>query len=89
MQGKEADLSKMMLTQTLQLEYEGLCRLDVLGLADSPENDQEEAYSEFKEQLKESPEGWYETGLPWKGNHPVLPNNEGGSLRRLAQRSQG
>ena len=51
---------------------------------DSPEGDQEEVYSEFKEQLKQSPEGWYETGLPWKGNHPVLPNNEGGSLRRLA-----
>ena len=27
--------------------------------------------------------GWYQTGLPWKGNHPPLPSNEGGSLRRL------
>ena len=29
-------------------------------------------------------EGWYETGLPWRGNHPVLPNNKEGSLKRLA-----
>ena len=27
--------------------------------------------------------GWYETGLSWKGNHPPLPTNEQGSLRRL------
>ncbi len=27
-------------------------------------------YEEFKEQLVRSPEGWYETGLPWRANHP-------------------
>ena len=52
----------MMLTQTSQLEYEELCRMDVLGLAD-----QRAVYGEFKEQLVRSGEGWYETGLPWKG----------------------
>ena len=41
-------------------------------------------YDEFKEQLRRSEEGWYETGLPWKGNHALLPNNKEGSLRRLA-----
>ena len=41
-------------------------------------------YDEFKEQLRRSDEGWYETGLPWKGNHTPLPNNKEGSLRRLA-----
>ena len=40
-------------------------------------------YEEFKEQLTRSAEGWYETGLPWKGNHPPLPNNKSGSLKRL------
>ncbi|KAK3743472.1 hypothetical protein QZH41_003295 [Actinostola sp. cb2023] len=58
-------------------------RLDVLGLQDFPEGDQNQVYTEFKEQLVRSPEGWYETGLPWKGNHPPLHNNEAGSLRRL------
>ena len=41
-------------------------------------------YNEFKEQLIRSKEGWYETGLPWRGNHPLLPPNKQGSLRRLS-----
>ena len=30
-----------------------------------------------------SKEGWYETKLPWKANHPELPNNKEGSLGLL------
>jgi hypothetical protein len=74
----------MFLTQTSQWDYEELCRMDVLGLADNTEHDQNEVYAEFREQLTRSEEWWYETGLPWKGNHPQLPNNYNGSLRRLA-----
>ena len=81
--GKEFDRKKMLLTQTNQLDYEQLCRLDVLGLEDTPEHDQRVVYDEFKEQLTRSPEGWYETGLPWRGNSPALPTNERGSRRRL------
>jgi hypothetical protein len=83
-QGKKLDYSAMFLTQTSQCDYEEQCRMDVLGLADNPEHDQHEVYAEFREQLTRSEEGWYETGLPWKGNHPQLPNNYNGSLRRLA-----
>ena len=91
--GKEVDLSPMFLMQTSSLDYDELCRLDVLGLADSSTGDQTEVYAEFKEQLTRD-EGWYETGLPWRGNHPSLPSNEVGSLRRLDNlvrklRSQG
>ena len=81
--GQEFDRNSMMLTQTSQLEYEELCRLDVLGLADSPPYDQQAVYGEFKEQLVRSEQGWYETGLPWKGDRSALPNNENGSLQRL------
>ena len=92
--GKEVDLSPMFLTQTSTVDYDNLCRLDVLGLADCATGDQDEVYSEFKEQLRRDEEGWYETSLPWKGNHPPLPCNEAGSLRRLTGlvkklRSQG
>lgn len=83
-QGKEIDYSAMLFAQTSQRDYEDLCRLDVLGLADKPEYDQSSVYSEFQEQLTRSNEGWYETGLPWKGNYPPLPNNHSGSQRRLA-----
>ena len=81
--GDEVDMSKVFQTQTSVSDYEGLCRLDVLGLEDSPTGDQHIVYEEFREQLKRSPDGWYETGLPWKGNHPPLPDNKYGSLRRL------
>ena len=92
--GKEVDLSPMFLTQTSTVDYDNLCRLDVLGLTDCATGDQEEVYSEFKEQLRRDEEGWFETSLPWKGNHPPLPSNEAGSLRRLTGlvkklRSQG
>ena len=83
--GKESlDLTNVLLTQTLHVDYEELCRLDVLGLSDTPSNDQSSVYAEFKEQLVRHEEGWYETGLPWRGNHPLLPNNKEESLRRIA-----
>ena len=81
--GNEYDHNRMLLTQTSQTDYEELCRLDILGLADSHEHDQKAVYDEFKEQLVRDEDGWYETGLPWRGNHPVLPSNKQESIRRL------
>ena len=78
-----ADESNMFLAQTSAVDYDELCRLDVLGLEDVPTGDQHVVYDEFREQLKRDHQGWYETGLPWKGDHPPLPCNETGSLRRL------
>ena len=73
----------MLLTQTSQSDYENLCRLDVLGLADVSENDQSMVHAEFKKQLVRADKGWYETCLPWPENHPELLNNKRGSLQRL------
>ena len=83
--GRENVGSPVLLTQSAFTDYEQLCSLDVLGLADTHENDQLPVYEEFKEQLERSPAGWYETSLPWKGNHPALPSNETGSKKRLEQ----
>ena len=81
--GAEVDRKAMFLTQTSYVDYGELCRLHVLGLQDSTEDDQSVVHEEFKEQLKRSSEGWYETGLPLRSNHPYLPSNDAGSLRRL------
>ena len=81
--GTETDLDKMFLAQTASNDYEELYRMDVLGLEDKPNGDQSVVHEEFLEQLSRSPEGWYETGLPWKGDHPPLPSNKSGSLKRL------
>jgi hypothetical protein len=81
--GVEFDKNTMLLTETSQADFENLCRLDVLGLADSSENDQDAVYDDFKENLMRNQAGWYETNLPWKTNHPDLPTNGTGSRRRL------
>ena len=83
--GQEDQESRVFLTQSALTDYEQLCALDVLGLTDSHENDQQQVYEEFKEQLGRSDTGWYETKLPLKGNHAPLPSNERGSKRRLDQ----
>ena len=73
--GAETDLSSVYFAVNSTADYERLCALDVLGLAETPTGDWGDGYDEFKEQLSRSPEGWYETTLPWKGNHLPLPNN--------------
>ena len=80
--GSESDLTNMFMTQTSAVDYDALCRLDVLALQDQPAGDQDLVHEEFKEQLVRNPEEWYETGLLWKGNHPPLLDNQHGSLRR-------
>ena len=92
--GKEVDLTTVFCTQTSQIDYDNLCKLDVLGLADTSTGDQAEVYAEFKEQFTQDAEGWYEMGLPWRGNHPSLPNNGVRTFRWLGNlvrklRSQG
>lgn len=82
--GADSHPSVSCLVINTALDHEKLCALDVLGLADSPSGDQDVVYQEFREQLTRNPEdGWYETGLPWKGDHPPLPSYQNGSLRRL------
>ena len=72
----------MFLAQTAQPDYEELCRMDILGLQDTSVGDQNVVHAEFLEQLKRDPkEGWYESGLPWKEDHPPLPSNESNSLK--------
>ena len=82
--GAEVDIENMFLTETSVTDSEELCRLDVLGLEDTTIGDQSVVHQEFLEHLKHRPEGWYETALPWKGNHPPLPDNKLGSFKRLA-----
>ena len=81
--GAEFDKGTMFMTQTSWADFEDLCRMHVLGFADTSESDQVSVYQDFKEQLQRDSTGWYETSLSWKSNHPHLPTNEAGSRRRL------
>jgi len=81
--GKEAELGKAFFTSSSAADYAQLCNLDVLGLEDKPEGNQQIVYDEFIEQLDQTEDGWYETGLLWKPGHKTLPTNERGSIKRL------
>ena len=63
--GAEKNLSPTYLAVIANSDYERLCTLDVLGLADNPTSDQGDVYEEFKEQLMRSTEGWYKMGFPF------------------------
>ena len=49
--GREDSDGPVLFTQSTSNNYEQLCALDVLGLADTHENDQQAVYTEFTEQL--------------------------------------
>lgn len=59
--------------------------MDVLGLDDTTVGDQRAVYEEFTEQLYRSPDGWNESGLPWKGNsYPTSTNDANSQCRSQA-----
>ena len=70
--GKDAG-SPVLLTQSAFTDYEQPCSLDVLGLADTQER------PAFGVQRIQRTAGWYDTKLPWKGNHPTVASNKAGS----------
>ena len=45
--GRDIDHTNMLLTQSSYVDYEGLSRLDVMGLQDVPERDQQAEYVEL------------------------------------------
>ena len=81
--GNEIDLNNLTLLRTSRYDYEKLCNLGALGVQDIPKIHEDIVHTNFKEQLKLSDEGWYETRLMWKQGKENLRNNEIGSLRRL------
>ena len=81
--GQESGLTNMMFSKTSVHNYENICSLDMLGVKEDHVRRDEVVYDEFKKQLSQSPEGWYETNLFWKEKHPPLDTNKFGSLDRL------
>ena len=82
--GRCDEVTSTFLTRSVSDNYEQLCRLDVLGVQDTPDGDQSAVYDEFCEQLTQQEDGRYESGLLWKPNHSPLANNKEGSCARLS-----
>ena len=80
--GSEVDAEHLFFAGSSRVHYEKLCSLDILGLGEREVGNQS-VFGEFAEQLEQKPEGFFETGLLWKGDCPPLPDNKAGSLVRL------
>ena len=78
------DVTKLLFAKSSMQDYQRLCDLDVLGIQE-PVDGEQSVYEEFKEQLRQSEDGWYETGLFWKPEAGELPSNERGSRARLTK----
>ena len=61
--GQDSSLTNMMLSKTSVDDYENLFSLHLLGVREEHVRQIEVAQDEFKKQLSQSPEGWYETNL--------------------------
>ena len=70
--GKEVNMNELFLTQTSSADNEKLCRLDVLGLEDSPTGDQWEVTKSFKNNCSAAQRGG--TRQPCHGKETTLPS---------------
>ena len=84
--GSEFETGNLFFAGSSRTDYDRLCSLNVLGLGEREVGEQS-VFAEFKEQLEQKPEGFFETGLLWKGNCPPLPDSKAGSLARLNRRN--
>ena len=67
-----------------QSEFEKLCSVDVLGLAEKLETDTE-FHEDFIEHLRQTEKGFYRTNMPWRPDHPMLPVNRELAVAREQQ----
>ena len=79
----ESGAEKQFFLKSGQEEFEKLCSLDVLGIADRETKEDSRIHEDFLQQLTKTPDGHYETKLPWKADHVALPSNKSLSAARL------
>ena len=73
--GEESKANQSYFTRTTSEGYEQLCSLDVLGVEDRKEFDQEEMKTEFLESIQRKKDGRYRVRIPWtEGRYPMSDN---------------
>ena len=81
--GERVGADQSFFTQTTNEEYEKLYRLDVLGIEDRKEFDQQEVRKEFLENIKQNEKGRYTIKVPWIDGRKPQNSNEVQSRARL------
>ena len=64
-------------------DYERLYSLDVLGIEDRSENDQQNVHEEFVENIERKEDGRYEVNIPWIEGSQLTETNLHPSRKRL------
>ena len=72
--GRESAVVSVLHIKISFSDYEKLLSTIILGLDESHYSHDEFVFEKFKEQLKRSKEGWYDTGLIWRENNIPLKN---------------
>ena len=73
--GEESKANQSYFTRTTSEDYEQLYSLDVLGVEEHKEFDQEEVKKEFLERIQRKKDGRYRVRMPWiEGRYPVSDN---------------
>ena len=81
--GERGESTLNYFTQTTSEDYEQLYRLDVLGVEDRKEFDQEEVKKEFVENIEQKEDGRYRVKIPWIEDRVPQQTNEQQSRIRL------
>ena len=83
MRGEKEESDHNYFTRTTSDEYEGLYQLDVLGVEDRKEFDQDEVRKEFLENVSRKQTGRYVVKIPWIEDRIPQKTNEAQSRVRL------
>ena len=81
--GEKGESDHNYFTRTTSDEYEGLYQLDVLGVEDRKEFDQDEVKKEFLENVSRKETGRYVLKIPWIEDRIPQQTNEAQSRVRL------
>ena len=81
--GEQTKLEQSYFTRTTSQEYEKLYQLDILGVEDRSEFDQNEVKKEFLENIQRNKDGRYQIRIPWIEGRTPQEDNLSQSRARL------
>ena len=77
------EAEKLFMTLSPKTEFEQMCSIEVLGLADVDGRLDKEFHEHFQEKLARLDDGTYSTRLPWKPEIVKVPTNKELAIGRL------
>ena len=79
----DSEVERIFMMLSPKEEFEKMCLIEVLGLANTDSRPGDTFHENFKRSLKRLGDGTYSTRLPWKEDHVELPTNRMLAVARL------